>query len=115
LLSPDNPAESPDRFRQAVLETDAQALTCPRDTILGDDAFVVRFQPYRERASREVVRREGRRQLDAIFQGAVTRASRNAAIVTAAREGYALAEIARYLQVHRSTVSKVVAAHGVRE
>jgi len=115
LLSPDDPAEGPDRFLQAVRETDARALTRPRDTILGDDAFVARFQPYRERASREVVRREGRRQLDAIFQGAVTRASRNAATVTAAREGYALAEIARHLQVHRSTVSKVVAAHGVRE
>jgi REP element-mobilizing transposase RayT len=115
LLSPHNPVEGSDQFRRAVLEADAQALTLPRDTILGDDAFVARFQPYRERASREVVRREGRRRLDAIFQGAVTRASRNAAIVTAAREGYALAEIARYLQVHRSTVSKVVAAHGVRE
>ena len=93
-------AEGSDRFRQAVLEGGAQALSLPRDTTLGDDAFVARFQPYRECASLEVARREGRRRLDAIFQSAVTRASRNAVIVTAAREGYALAEIARYLQVH---------------
>jgi transposase-like protein len=40
----------------------------------------------------------------------VTRAARNAAIVTALQERYALAEIARYLEVHPSTVSKIVLA-----
>ena len=48
-----------------------------------DDEFVARFQPYRTAASREVPRRDGRRPLAAIFDGAVTRAARNAAIVSA--------------------------------
>ena len=85
-----------------------------REAILGDDAFVARFEPYRAGASREVPRREGRRALEAIFRGAVTRAARDAAIVTAFLERYALAEIARYLEVHPSTVSKVVSVHGAR-
>jgi putative transposase len=108
LVSPGESARGPNRFRQTVLEANAHGLQLPRDAILGDEAFVAQFQPYRDRASREVPRRNGRRALGAIFHGAVTRATRNAAIVTAVREGYALADIARYLEVHPSTVSKVV-------
>jgi REP element-mobilizing transposase RayT len=114
LVSPGDPADGPNRFRQSVLEADAHAVL-PRDAILGDDAFVARFQPCRAQASREVPRREGRRTLEAIFRGAVTRTGRNAAIVTASLERYPLAEIARFLQVHPSTVSKVVSPQrGVR-
>ena len=57
-------------------------------------------------------RREGRRTLEAIFHGAVTRVARNTAIVAAFRERYALAEIARYLEIHPSTISKIVSAQG---
>lgn len=114
LVSPDDPQDGANRFRQSVLQADASALRLPRDAILGDDTFVARFQPYRTSASREVPRRDGRRALEAIFGGAVTRAARNAAVVAAFRERYALAEIARYLEVHSSTVSKIVAVHGAR-
>lgn len=111
LVSPGDPGQGPYLFRQLVLQTDAPTLRLPRDAILGDNAFVARFQPYHARASREVPRREGRRALDAIFRGAVTRTARNTAMATAVREGYSIADIARYLEVHRSTVSKLVSAH----
>lgn len=114
LVSPDDPLDGANRLRQSMLESDVSALRLRRDAILGDDVFVARFQPYRAGASREVPRREGRRDLEAIFRGAVTRAARNAAIVTAWRERYALAEIARYLEVHPSTVCKVVSRQGAR-
>jgi REP element-mobilizing transposase RayT len=114
LSSPDDPENGPNRFRQSVREADVHALHLPRNAILGDDEFVARFQPHRARASREVPRRDGRRALDAIFRDAVTRAARNAAILTAFRERYPLAEIARFLDLHSSTISKVVSAHGAR-
>ncbi|HEX5107750.1 MAG TPA: transposase [Vicinamibacterales bacterium] len=107
-------ADAANLFGQYVLETDARALQLQRSAILGDDAFVARFEPYRQRASREIPRREGRRPLDAIFRGAITRAARNAAMVTAVDERYALAEIARYLEIHPSTVSKIVSEQGAR-
>jgi len=112
LVAADDPTEGRNQFRRSVLEVDALALQLPRTAILGDDAFVARFQPYCAHASREVPRREGRRTLDAIFHRAVTRVARNTAIVTAFRERYALAEIARYLEVHPSTISKIVSAQG---
>lgn len=114
LASPADPKDGANRFQQFVLEADALTLRLGRDAILGDDAFVARFQSYRVDASREVPRRERRRDLESIFRGAVTRAARNAAIVAAFRERYALAEIARYVEVHPSTVSKVVSVHGAR-
>jgi len=66
------------RFRQSLLETDALALQFPRTVIVGDDAFITRFQALRAQASREVPGREGRPALDTIFQGAVTRKARPA-------------------------------------
>jgi hypothetical protein len=65
-------------------------------------------------SSREVPRREGRRTLDAISSGAVTRAARDGAIVAAVREGYPLTEIARYVALHVSTVSRIVSPPGAR-
>jgi putative transposase len=114
LVSPDNPQNGRKTFRQSVLEANASALQLPRSAILGDDEFVERFQPHRARASREVPRQEGRRDLPAIFHGAITRAARNAAIVTAFQERHPVADIARYLELNPSTVSKVVSANGAR-
>jgi putative transposase len=68
LVSPDDPLDGANRFRQSVLEANASALRLRRDAILGDDAYVARFQPYRADASREVPRRECRRALEAIFR-----------------------------------------------
>ena len=108
IIDPDNHATAVERFRAMVTESGADTHTLPADAILGDDAFVARFRAHRARASREVPRRQGRLSLDAIFQGAVTRAGRNAAIVTAFGERYAIAEIARYLDLARPTVSKLL-------
>ena len=114
IVAPDDPSDGVNQFRRYVMEADAHTQRLPTGAILGDDAFVARLQPYRARSSREVPAHEGRRTLDAIFRGAVTRAARDAAIVTAARERHALSEIARHLELHPSTVSKVVSANGVR-
>ena len=114
FIAPDDPADVPNRFRRSVLEVDAHALQLPRDSILGDDRFVARFRRNRANVSREVPQRDGRRSLNAIFHGAVTRAARNAAVVTAYHERYALTAIARYIAMHPSTVSKIVSGEGAR-
>jgi REP element-mobilizing transposase RayT len=114
IVAPDDPAGGAKWFRRFVLEADAHELRLPQKAILGDDRFIARFRPYRGRASREVPRSEGRPSLRAIFQGAVTRTARNDAVVTAVRERCALTEIARFLQVHRTTVSKIVSSRGAR-
>ena len=107
-------ADAVNLFERYVLETDARALRLERSAILGDEAFVARFRPHRRRVSREIPQREGRRALEAIFRGAITRTARNAAMVTALGERYALAEIARFLEIHPSTVSKIVSEQGAR-
>ena len=106
LLSPGDHQNGRETFRQSVLDPNAVQLS--RTAILGDDDFAARFHAYRARAGREIPRRDGRPALPAIFHGAVTRAARNAAIITAVRERYPLAEIARFLELAPSTVSKVV-------
>ena len=107
LIDPDNHAAAVDRFRALVAGSGADTPPLPAEAIIGDDAFVARFRAHRAHVSREVPRRQGRLSLEAIFQGAVTRASRNAAIATAVGERYAIAEIARYLGLTRPTVSKL--------
>jgi putative transposase len=96
-------------FRRFVRGVDADTVRLPRKAILGDDTFVAQFRPFRERAGREIPRSDGRRSLDAIFHGAASRRARNAAVIMAVGERYALADIARFLEVHPSTVSKIVA------
>jgi putative transposase len=107
LVVPQSDEDAVSRFRTLVAEPGADTPKLPADAVLGDDAFVARFAAHRARASLEVPRREARRSLDTIFQGAVTRSSRNAAIATAMGERYAIAEIARYLGLNRATVSKL--------
>jgi REP element-mobilizing transposase RayT len=108
-ISPNDPENATNEFRRSVLMGDASSLRLPRTAIIGDDAFIARILASRAHVSTEVPRREGRRTLSTIFDGAVTRGRRNAAIVTAFRERYSLAEIARFLDVHRTTVSRIVA------
>jgi REP element-mobilizing transposase RayT len=105
-----DPGDGRDRFRQFVQGVDTLTEPFSREAILGDDEFIARFRPYRERAGRDIPRAVGRRSLSAIFQAAVTRAARNAAVMIAVRERYTLADIARFLEVHPSTVSKIVSA-----
>ena len=80
--------------------------------MIGDEEFVARFKAWAARAGREVPRRERqleRPSLEALFAGAVTRGARNARMADAYRHGYSMAQIARYLGVHYSTVSKAIA------
>lgn len=96
-----------DRYR-AFINSDPEVL--PSDTIVGSVEFVERFRSWRRTASREVPRRQTTTPLNTLFSGAVTRASRNAQMVEAHRQGYSLAAIARFLEVHYTTVSKIISA-----
>jgi REP element-mobilizing transposase RayT len=107
--SPDDPAEGGRYLHEALRRPDARALRIPRTTIVGDDEFIARiaaFRAIRGPVSREVPRREGRRPLDIIFRGAVTREARNEAIAAALRDRWLVADVARYLGLHPTTVSK---------
>jgi putative transposase len=113
IVAPDDPREGINQFRRYVMEPAAHTQRLPSDAILGDDMFVAQLQPYRS-LSREIPRHAGRRSLDTIFVGTVTRAARDAAIVTAYRERFTMSEIGRYLGLHPTTISRVLSAHGVR-
>jgi REP element-mobilizing transposase RayT len=114
VLAPNDPSAGATHLRECILTSeDEPQQPLPSAAILGDDEFVTRLAGFRSRASREVPRREGRPTLDAIFRDAITRTARDRAILAAYRERFALAEIARYVELHPSTVSRIVAA-GVR-
>lgn len=83
--------------------------------VLGDPGFVAEFDSQREQAGAEVPRRERRRAtLKELFAGAVTYEARNRQILRAHETGFSIAELATYLNLHRSTISKVVGRRGVR-
>jgi DNA-binding NarL/FixJ family response regulator len=84
---------------------------------LGDESFRRRFDRQREAANREVPARERRSgpSVETLFVGAVTRTSRNAAILRAVAAGYSLREIAGYLGVHPCTIKRVTLADGTAE
>ena len=107
LVAPDDPADGPKRLRDSLTEVDAAAVQFPRADIVGDAAFVARFNAVVARAHRERPRKTGRRTLEDIFEGVITRAERNRAMETAVRERYSASEVARYLGLHPSTVSKI--------
>lgn len=107
LVAPDDPADGPKRLRDSLMDVDAAAVQFPRADIVGDAAFVARFNAIIGRAHRGMPRKTGRRTLKAIFSGAITRAERNRAMETAVRERYAASEVARFLGLHPSTVSKI--------
>ena len=97
-------------YRKFVCEPTARLLRLPSDAVLGDDAFVASFRPIAGRASREVPRRERLlgETLSILLAGTITRRDRNGQIVAAHRRGHTVTAIARYLDVHRSSVSKVI-------
>jgi REP element-mobilizing transposase RayT len=98
------------RYRHFVTGADADDRPLSDAPVLGDDAFIERFRRQREQASPEVPRceRQARPTLDRLFTGAVTRATRDRRAADAYASGYSMADVARYLQVHPSTVSKMV-------
>jgi len=104
------------RYRQLISAHETSTASLPMDSVLGDARFVEGLQGWRDRASCEVPRRERqtRPSLEAIFSGAPTRAVRAAQSAEAYTVGYTMAEIARYLQLHPSTVSRMVGAEARR-
>lgn len=107
----DGPAESAvARYRQFVSEDGAGQSPLPPSPVVGSAEFVERFHAFREAASQEVPRRERlvRPALDRLFAGAVTRAARDRCAMEAFAVGYRMAEVARFLDVHPSTVSKMI-------
>jgi putative transposase len=76
------------------------------DPILGDPAFVKRFTPWRECASKEVPIRERlvRPSLGELFASADDRPARNEAIGEARAARYLVTEIAEHLGLHERTI-----------
>jgi putative transposase len=101
-------SEAPQRYLAFVAA--ARPRTClPRLAVLGDDQFRQRFVTQRAGASLEVPARDRvvRPGLEYLFAGAVTRQARIQAIRRARSEGYLEREIAHYLGVHETTVSRL--------
>jgi REP element-mobilizing transposase RayT len=96
--------DSANRYREHVAAALGTKLS--RDPILGDAAFVQRFAPWRERASREVPLRERlvRPPLPELFVGANDRPALHRAIAEARAARYRVAEIAEHLGVHERTI-----------
>jgi len=110
----DGPAESAvERYRQFVSADGADQSRLPPSPVVGSVEFVERFQSCRDGASREVPRseRQVRPPLDRLFADAMTRASRDGCAAEAFAIGYRMAEVARFLDVHPSTVSKMIERH----
>jgi putative transposase len=87
--------------------------------LLGGDEFVKKFKDLLEdkRQVKEIPRRQryvSRPSLDKIFSGQEAKGQRDMSINTAhMSHGYTLKEIADYLGIHYTTVSKVIAKAGV--
>jgi hypothetical protein len=87
--------------------------------LLGDEGFVEKFKELIEdrKEVREIPRPQRyvtRPSLDKIFSGQETKVQRNIGIHVAHMSyGYTLKEIADYLRIHYTTVSKVIAKAGV--
>jgi len=109
-----SPAAGIRRYREFVAAHTAGTSELPAEPVLGDAAFVDRFNDWRRRASADVARRERevRPPLEELFAGVVTKAARNQQAAKAYELGYPMVAIARYLDIHHSTVSKVLAAAG---
>lgn len=106
------------RFATFVAADGAASRRPPSRPVLGDDPFVRRFEPWVRRANPEVPHRARltRTDLATIFAGAATRDQRAQRMALARRQGHAVVDIARYLGLHASTVSKAIASlrDGVR-
>lgn len=99
------------RFARYVGAVEPGTQTLPSMPLLGDEVFVRSFRPWLERAGPEVPKRmrQIRPSLDAIFAGARSRTERVERMVAARRERYTVAELARHLGMHPSTISKALA------
>ncbi len=95
------------RYREFVMNG-AAARRLPHEAVLGDEAFVERFDRHRRAASDEVPKRDRRvPPLTHFFREALTERDRAACVVAARLAGYSHVEIARVLGVHRCTVMRM--------
>ena len=99
------------RFVEAPPEADGAGIE-PMSSrfIVGEPPFETRVRECGVAVSREVPSEQRAASLESLFTGAITRASRNATMIAAYRQGHSLAAIARFVGLHYSTVSKVVNA-----
>ena len=106
------------KYQKFVGARDAITSQLANEPVLGDAEFTQGLNAWRDHASREVPRRERivRPSLESIFTGALTRAMRAERAGKACSLGYTLADVAEFLEVHPSTVSRMVNAgrQGVR-
>ncbi len=104
------------RYREFIAERSSGGAELPRDRILGEPAFVERLARSHESTSREVpaVERTPRPELASFFEGAFSPAERCRSAALASRAGFSMAEIARFLAVHYTTVGRMVKAGDAR-
>jgi putative transposase len=100
------------RYREFVDQQGSSAGELPRDRILGERTFVERLASSRPRTSPEVpiLERVPRPALASFFDGAFSRTERRRSATRASRAGFSMAEIARFLAVHYTTVGRMVKA-----
>jgi putative transposase len=100
------------RYREFIDEGSADSRELPRDRILGEQEFVDRLASSRHQISAEVPIRERtpRPELASFFEGALSRAEQGRRAARACRAGFSMAEVARFLTVHYTTVSRMMKA-----
>jgi len=112
------------RYREFVREGihgEASWKELRSQVLLGEEEFIEKFKDVLEdkKQVKEIPRSQryiGRPSLYTIFRGQKTKAQRNRSIHNAhLRQGYTLKEIADYLGIHYTTVSKVIAKTGVKK
>ncbi len=113
LLGSTDSETGANRFR-AFVSTPGNDARMVRGPVIGDASFIARFDRCRQTASREVPRRERqtRTPLEELFTGAVTREARNARARAAFTSGYSASEIARFLELKRDTVRRMIVGGG---
>lgn len=110
----EQPNEAERAYRSFVASEALAPAPLPPQRILGDETFVRTYAQGAALASAEVPRAERleSRPLATFFRGAVTRNERDVAILAAHEAGYTHQVIASHLELHYSTISRIVAARG---
>jgi REP element-mobilizing transposase RayT len=95
-------------YRRFVAMGDERRLPC--EPVLGDERFQQLFADHRRAGDHEMTRRERRSRppIARLFAGAVSREARVGGASAAFAHGYSLREIARFMGLHYTTVSRMV-------
>ena len=100
------------RYREFIDERSSDSRELPRDRILGEPELIERLASSRQRTSPEVpiFERTPRPELASFFEGAFSRAEQGRRAALACRAGFSMAEVARFLTVHYTTVGRMMKA-----